>query len=114
KMACGENPKRVYGDGGGPSTRMGNVRGMREAFERARAYSEAWATGAPPTRDLDLDTLAGVLEGRFLPQVHCYRADDMLSMLQIAEEFGVSIRGFHHAVEAYKIRDVLADAEVSV
>ncbi|MCB9664252.1 MAG: amidohydrolase [Alphaproteobacteria bacterium] len=114
KMACGENPKRVYGDGGGPSTRMGNLKVMRETFLRAQGYLEAWAQGDPPERDLDLDTLAGVLEGRFLLQVHCYRSDDMLSFLQLAQEFGFRVRGFHHAIEAYRIRDILAAQEVSV
>jgi imidazolonepropionase-like amidohydrolase len=138
KMACGENPKRVYGDKGGPSTRMGNLRGQREAFLAAEHYLAKWQAYArdraahaervsradkrdpagdppmPPDRDLDLETLAGVLAGRFLPQVHCYRADDMLSFLQLAEEFGFSVRSFHHALEAYKIRDVLTAHEVSV
>lgn len=137
KMACGENPKRVYGDKSGPSTRMGNIRGQREAFMEAVAYARTWAdyekriaaegedTGKKkkknegnqpplkvPDRDLDKETLAGILDGRFLPQVHCYRSDDMLSFLQIADEFGFSVRSFHHATEAYKIRDVLASKGV--
>lgn len=136
KMACGENPKRVYGDekGSAPSTRMGNLRGQREAFLEAQVYARAWATyeeklkkpaekgkGAekpktpePPARDLDKETLVGVLQGRILPQVHCYRADDMLSFLQLADEFGFEVRSFHHALEAYKIRDVLAAKHVAV
>ncbi len=125
KMACGENPKRVYADKGGPSTRMGNLRGQRQAFADAAAYQAAWDHWAatrgeddsggdpPPARDLDMETLAGVLRGEILPQIHCYRADDMLNMLQLADEFGFQIRGFHHALEAYKIRDVLAEAGVS-
>jgi len=134
KMACGENPKRVYKDKGGPSTRMGNLRAFRTAFTKAVAHRDAWAEaeaepeesgrkrkkkGAskakdPPQRDLDLETLVGVLEGEILVQVHCYRADDMLSVLQVADEFGFSVRSFHHALEAYKIRDILAEREVSV
>lgn len=114
KMACGENPKRVYGERGGPSTRMGNVRGYREAFFRAQRYLEGWDEPGGPDQNVDLDTLVGVLRGDFLPQVHCYRSDDMLSFLQVAEEFGFQVRSFHHAVEAYKIRDVLADREVAV
>ena len=129
KMACGENPKRVYGGGGGPSTRMGNIRGQREAFLKAQEYLRRWQDyeesiregkrgkdkqKARPSRDLDMETLAGVLQGRVLPQIHCYRADDMLSMLQIADEFGFRVRGFHHALEAYKIRDILADRDVSI
>ncbi|MCA9571423.1 MAG: amidohydrolase family protein, partial [Myxococcales bacterium] len=61
-----------------------------------------------PARNLGNETLAGVLRGDILPQIHCYRADDMLSMLQVADEMGFSVRSFHHATEAYKIRDVLA------
>lgn len=131
KMACGENPKRVYGEGrGAPSTRMGNLRGQREAYAQASAYRDEWAryaeahdawaqggTGdepSAPKRDLKLETLAGVLDGEILVHVHCYRADDMLSMLQVGEEFGFKVRSFHHAVEAYKIADVLAENEVSV
>ena len=124
KMACGENPKRVYGDRGGPSTRMGNVHGHRSAFFKAaetqkewQEYEESIEKGEedvePPSRDLDNETLMGILEGRFLPQVHCYRADDMLSILQLADEFGFTIRSFHHALEAYKIRDILAERGVS-
>ena len=131
KMACGENPKRVYGQKGGPATRMGNLHGQRQLFLDAEAYRADWeAYGAelsawesakpkkrgkrpePPKRDLDLDTLVGVLDGRILPQIHCYRADDMLSMLQVAEETGWQVRSFHHATEAYKIRDVLAEKQV--
>ena len=131
KMACGENPKRVYGEGkGAPSTRMGNLRGQREAYAQARQYLAEWdaytekhgkweASGEgdepqPPKRDLKLETLAGVLQGEILVHVHCYRADDMLSMLQVAEEFDFEVRSFHHAVEAYKIADVLAEHDVSV
>jgi imidazolonepropionase-like amidohydrolase len=119
KMACGENPKRVYGSRNrAPSTRMGNVAGYREAWIKAQKYRYAWqeyrdkkAAGkdaTPPDRDLKLDTLAGVLEGRILVQNHCYRADEMLVMLAIAREFGFHVAAFHHAVEAYKIADVLA------
>ena len=119
KMACGENPKRVYGTRkSAPSTRMGNLHGQRAAFVRAeqwlRARKEARDDGKPLSRDLEMETLAGVLEGRLLPQIHCYRADDMLSMLQLADEFGFQVRSFHHAVEAYKIRDILAEHEVAV
>lgn len=141
KMACGENPKRVYGEkGGAPSTRMGNLRGQREAFLAARRYLDGWTEwerkraaweaqhgkkgkkGAPPEpfaepppeRKLDLETLALILRGEALPQVHCYRADDMLSFLQVADEFGFQVRSFHHALEAYKIADILAARSVSV
>ncbi|MFL6235475.1 MAG: amidohydrolase [Thermoanaerobaculia bacterium] len=119
KMACGENPKRVYGSKGrAPSTRMGNVAGYRAAWIKAQKYRDDWAEygrkrqagedANPPDRDLQLETLAGVLNGDILIQNHCYRADEMLTMIDIAKEFGYKITAFHHAVEAYKIADVLA------
>ena len=113
KMACGENPKRVY-QATGPSTRMGNVAGYRAAFIEAERYRKGWDTwlknqkGDPPVRDLKLETLAGVLRGQILVQIHCYRADEMVVMLDLAREFGFRIRSFHHAVEGYKIADILA------
>jgi imidazolonepropionase-like amidohydrolase len=115
KMACGENPKRVYGKRkSAPSTRMGNLRAQRQAFANAQSYVKRLNKGEPPARDLNMETLAGVLAGKILPHVHCYRADDMLSFLQVADEFGFRVRSFHHALEAYKIRDILAEKEVSV
>ena len=117
KMACGENPKRVYGGRKqSPSTRMGNLRGQRAVFMRAKEYQRkiAKATDDPPPRDLELETLIGAMEGRILVHVHCYRADDMLNMLQLADESGFEIRSFHHATSAYKLRDILAERDVSV
>ena len=117
KMACGENPKRVYGHKAGPATRMGNVAHVRTAFVQAGDYLRKWdnwrkktrAKGEPPPpRDLKLETLGEVLAGRVLVQNHCYRADEMLLMLDLAREMGFRIRAFHHALEAYKIGDVLA------
>ncbi|MGH7585798.1 MAG: amidohydrolase family protein [Gemmatimonadales bacterium] len=115
KMACGENPKRVYRNRG-PSTRMGNMAGYRAAFIDAEKYRRSWdkwakdGKGDPPDRDLRKETLAGVLRGEILVQNHCYRADEMAQMLDLAREFGFQIRSFHHAVEAYKIADLLAQA----
>jgi imidazolonepropionase-like amidohydrolase len=114
KMACGENPKRVYGNRGGPSTRMGNVAGYRAAWIRAVDYRRKWDKwnadhkGDAPSRDLGLETLAEVLRGNILVHNHCYRADEMAQMIDIAHEFGYKIRSFHHGVEAYKIADLLA------
>jgi imidazolonepropionase-like amidohydrolase len=113
KMACGENPKRVYASRG-PSTRMGNVAGYRAAWIGAEGYRRRWdkwnadKQGDPPQRDLNNETLAEVLRGNILVHNHCYRADEMLVMVDIAKEFGYSIRSFHHGVEAYKIADLLA------
>jgi imidazolonepropionase-like amidohydrolase len=119
KMACGENPKRVYGQRGGPQTRMGNVAGYRAAWIRAQDYrrkADKWNAdhkGDPPTRDLGNETLAEVLRGNILVHNHCYRADEMAQMIDIAREFGYPIRSFHHGVEAYKIADVLAKEGIS-
>ncbi len=117
KMACGENPKRVYASRG-PSTRMGNVAGYRAAWIQAEAYRRKWDKwnakheGDPPTRDLGLETLAEVLRGNILVHNHCYRADEMMQMIDVAKEFGYSIRSFHHGVEAYKIADILAKDDI--
>ncbi len=113
KMACGENPKRVYGEKGGPQTQMGNVAGYREAFEKAREYREKWRhywkdkKGDPPDRDIGLETLALVLDQQIPVQMHCYRSDQMATMIDISHEFGFRIAAFHHAVEAYKVADLL-------
>jgi imidazolonepropionase-like amidohydrolase len=125
KMACGENPKRVYGGKGrAPSTRMGNVAGYRAQWIEARDYLEKMESGAkekkgrgdednkPPKRDLRLETLAGVLEGEILVHMHCYRADEMMTILDLADEFGYRVSAFHHGVEAYKIADELAERGV--
>jgi imidazolonepropionase-like amidohydrolase len=113
KMACGENPKRVYA-ARGPATRMGNVAGYRAAWIQAQAYRQKWdkwladPDGEPPARDLGMETLAEVLRGNILVHNHCYRADEMAQMIDIAREFGYRIRSFHHGIEAYKVADLLA------
>jgi imidazolonepropionase-like amidohydrolase len=118
KMACGENPKRVYGNKGGPQTRMGNVAGYRTAWIEAEQYRRKWdkwnadKKGDPPARDLNLETLAEVLRGNILVHNHCYRADEMAQMIDISHEFGYKIRAFHHGVEAYKIADLLAKENI--
>jgi imidazolonepropionase-like amidohydrolase len=122
KMACGENPKRVYGNKGQqPSTRMGNVAGYRKAWLEAAKYAKKWEAyyasegkGEAPDRDLKLDTLAGVLNGEILVENHCYRADEMAVMIDIAHEFGYKIAAFHHGSEAYKIADLLAKEGICV
>ncbi|HEX2449494.1 MAG TPA: amidohydrolase [Gemmatimonadales bacterium] len=118
KMACGENPKRVYATTG-PSTRMGNMTGYRAAFIEAQRYRDKWDAwnkskrGTKPARDLKLETLVGVLRGEILVQNHCYRADEMAQMMDLGREFGFKIRSFHHATEAYKIADLLAREQVA-
>lgn len=121
KMACGENPKRVYRNSG-PSTRMGNFRGYRRAWIEAQAYQDQWDAyaaaveagegGTAPRRDLEKETLAGVLAGEIIVHMHCYRSDEMVQVLDMADEFGYEIGTFHHAIEAYKIADYLAEDDV--
>ena len=117
KMACGENPKRVYGSRRQlPSTRMGNVAGYRAAWIEASDYRDEIekankGQGKPPKRDLKLETLVGVLNGEILVHNHCYRADEMSVMLEIAKEFNYKVGTFHHAVEAYKIADLLRETD---
>jgi imidazolonepropionase-like amidohydrolase len=108
KMACGENPKRVYGSKGRePSTRMGNMAVDRATWIKASEYRRKRDAGKQETRDLGMETLAGVLDGKILIQNHCYRADEMAQVLDMAKEFGYKVSAFHHAVEAYKIGDLL-------
>ncbi len=128
KMACGENPKRVYGEKGQtPSTRMGNVAGYRAQWIEARRYIQDWeeyekkknsrkndkssknGNSGPPKRDLRLETLAAVLKGEILVHMHCYRADEMMTVMDMADEFGYRVSAFHHGVEAYKIAGELAE-----
>jgi imidazolonepropionase-like amidohydrolase len=115
KMACGENPKRVYGSKGQmPETRMGNIALARQTWIKARAYDREWDKyesegGKMPERDLAMDTLRGVLDGKILIHNHCYRADEMANMIDMSKEFGYRIASFEHAVEAYKIADLLRD-----
>jgi imidazolonepropionase-like amidohydrolase len=109
KMACGENPKRVYGGKGQmPGTRMGNMAVNRQTWIRAADYKRKVDKGEQVTRDLQLETLAGVLSGQILVQNHCYRADEMAQVIDMSHEFGYKVSAFHHAVESYKIADLLA------
>jgi len=118
KMACGENPKRVYGSRGqAPGSRMGNFAGYRQTWAKAQEYKRKWDKyaedgGDPPARDLEMDTLAGVLAGDILVHMHCYRADEMVQVLDMAKEFDYKVTSFHHGVEAYKIADRLAEEDV--
>ena len=119
KMACGENPKRVY-ETRGPATRMANVAGWRSYFSQAQAYLYRWKTwiaegsdpAKQPARDLALESLAATINGDIDAHWHCYRGDEMVTALDIAAEFGFSIASFEHAVEGYKIRDYLTESGV--
>ena len=126
KFASGENPKRVYGSRDQlPSTRMGNFAVQREALVQAQDYMREWddynakvkagaADAKRPKRDLKLDALADVLRGKLFVQIHCYRSDEMLTEMAMAKEFGYKLRAFHHALEAYKVADQLAAANVGI
>ena len=141
-MACGENPKRFYGDKGSfPSTRMGNIAKMRSTLLKAKNYQRDWqdyerdlklwkaeqgiqaeadyskVTKKPPRApsvDLEMETLKGVFENKILVHTHCYRADDMSAFMDMAQEFNFNIKSFHHALEAYKIKDRLAREGISI
>jgi imidazolonepropionase-like amidohydrolase len=121
KMACGENPKRVYGAlGRSPASAMGNGAGYRMEWTKAQAYLRTWQKwwdeGSKPEdtpdRDLQMETLAAVLIGEVRVHNHCYRGDEMVNMINIANEFGYKIASFHHAVEGYKVRDYLAENDI--
>jgi imidazolonepropionase-like amidohydrolase len=130
KMACGENPKRSYGQKSGPATRMGNVAGYRRLFQEGREYRQSWLNHEralerwnksgdgerplPPKRDHTLDTIVKILEGELRVHVHCYRADEMAIMLDLAKTYGFRVHAFHHALEAYKIRERLAAEHVAI
>ena len=108
KMACGENPKRVYGSKGQmPQTRMGNIAVDRQTWAKAVEYKRKLEKGGDVARDIAMDTLAGVLAGDILVQNHCYRADEMANVIDMSKEFGYHVSAFHHAVESYKIADLL-------
>src|ERR1700684_831142 len=126
KFASGENPKRVYGSRDQlPSTRMGNFAVQREALVQAQDYMREWATynekakrgdkdATPPKHDLKLEALADVLRGQIMVQIHIYRADEMLTEIAMAKEFGYKIRAFHHALEAYKVADQIASNGIAI
>jgi imidazolonepropionase-like amidohydrolase len=124
KFALGENPKRSGFSISGtspryPSTRMGVMDVYREAFSEAVDYKKAWddynrkkAQGEtnliPPRRDLKLEPLLEILEGKRLVHIHCYREDEILQMIRVAEEFHFKIATFQHVLEGYKVADEIA------
>jgi imidazolonepropionase-like amidohydrolase len=128
KFALGENPKRSNFSIPGqpkryPATRMGVEATIRGAFSEARDYKKAWdeynkrtAAGEknliPPRRDLKLEPLVEVLEGKRYLHSHCYREDEILMLLRVAKEFGFQVRTFQHVLEGYKVADELAAAGV--
>jgi imidazolonepropionase-like amidohydrolase len=129
KFALGENPKRAGNPTGQrigagnvpgryPATRMGVEDVIREAFNEAKAYQQSWkdydqkaARGepaVPPRRDLKLEPLVEVLEGKRLVHAHCYRADEILMLLRVADDYGFKIRTLQHVLEGYKVAKEIA------
>jgi imidazolonepropionase-like amidohydrolase len=126
KFALGENPKHSNFGGRGanaryPATRMGVEETIRAAFTEARDYKAEWdkynkrtAAGEknliPPRRDLRLDPLVEILEGKRYVHAHCYREDEILMLLRVAKEFGFKVRTLQHVLEGYKVADEIAAA----
>ena len=127
KFALGENPKRSNGSRGGekryPATRMGVEETIRAAFTEARDYKIKWddynkkisstektadKNLIPPRRDLRLEPLVEVLEGKRYVHSHCYREDEILMLLRVAKEFGFKVRTLQHVLEGYKVADEIA------
>ena len=123
KLALGENPKRPGATPGEhrryPATRMGVEDVLRQSFNEARLYQAKWkeyeekkARGEraiPPRKDLTLEPLVEVLEGKRLVHAHAYRADEILMLLRVADEFGFKIKTLIHALEAYKVMDEIRE-----
>jgi len=120
KFAMGENPKRSsFNPQGGqtpryPRTRMGTMEVIRDAFNRARDYKQAWVdfrskkTKVPPRTDTELDPLVEIMEGKRLVHAHGYRSDEHLNLLLLADEFGFRVATLQHGLEAYKIAPEIA------
>jgi len=119
KFALGENPKQSNFTNDNPrypSTRAGVERSIRERFEAASDYRDAWAaheadsSKIPPQRDLQLDALVEIMEGTRLVHSHSYRADEIVMLLRVAEDFGFTVASFQHVLEGYKVANELAAA----
>lgn len=126
KMAFGENPKNVYGGRNqSPATRMGNAFVMRKAFTEAQDYvrkqkdyeervKKGEDEGPPPPRNLKMEVLRDVLEGKLRVHIHCYRQDGILKLIEISNEFGFKIASFQHCLEGYKVAEQIAAEEIGV
>ncbi len=129
KFALGENPKqshRFLSEGGAryPAVREGVENVLRTSFNAARLYEKQWdayhaalARGEhpmPPQRNLNLDTLVGVLQGKILVHAHSYVSDEILMLLHVADDYGFKIRTLEHGLEAYKVADALKAHDVAV
>jgi imidazolonepropionase-like amidohydrolase len=103
-----------------PATRMGQEEVLRDAFMRARDYKAEWddynaraktdKTAVPPARNLELEPLVEVLEGKRYVHAHSYRADEMLMLMNVAKEFGFTVKTLQHGLEGYKIASEIAQA----
>jgi imidazolonepropionase-like amidohydrolase len=118
KSALGENPKRVYGDKGKtPSTRLGVASIIRDAFTSARNYAaqreHARAEGKPFDVDLSKETLAKVLDGELFWDQHVHRADDMVTAIRLADEFGYKLV-INHGTEGHLIADLIAERDIPI
>ncbi len=133
KFALGENPKEsnfeaIPGHPRYPQTRMGVEEIIRDAFTRAVAYRTEWqqyeaarralrrgqVEPIPPRRDLQLDALVEIMDGRRLVNAHCYRADEILMLLKVAHDFGWRVASLEHGLEGYKVADEIAAAGTAV
>jgi imidazolonepropionase-like amidohydrolase len=118
KFALGENVKQSnWGDrftSRYPQTRMGVEQIMRDEFRAGRDYQREWdryrrnPAGIPPRRDLELEAIVEVLQGKRFIHCHSYRQDEILSMVRVADDFGIHIAAFQHVLEGYKVADILA------
>ncbi len=124
KFALGENPERsgrttIPGLGARyPATRMGVEGVIREAFKDAKVYQASWReyrekvsrheNAIPPRRDLKLEPLVEVLEGKRFVHAHCYPADEILMLLRVADDYGFKIRTLQHVLEGYKLAKEIA------
>ncbi len=124
KFALGENPKRSNSQAlpGAtrrfPATRMGVEETIREAFTQGREYIKQWddynaarergENVLPPRRDLKLEAMADVLRGKIDIHSHCYRADEIVMLMRLCEEFGIKVRTLQHVLEGYKVAPEIA------
>lgn len=118
KFALGENVKRT--DGRFPNSRLGVEAVLVRAFSEARAYQQEWEnyekskkeknakSKTEPRRDLRLEALVDVLKGKLLVHCHCYREDEILMLLQVADRFGFKVKSLQHVLEGYKIAPEIA------
>lgn len=116
KFALGENPMRVHGERSEirPATRMGIEQVFRDAFSKAKVYKKEWKdynsgkTSVPPKYDLRMETVADILDGEIIIHCHSYRADEILMLMDVCEDFGVERLVFQHVNEGFKVAPELA------